>query len=334
MSNQPLPLLDRHAAAARSLRSTLTSAALLGLLGAWPGAHAAPVYQTIGFAQTLATTSNPNYEQSYFTDTFNYLNDARVNAPSHIEQHSAVASGGDAEASVTAQSGVLKAFARAGYPAYTDEVRVVGYSYGDAQARFGDTILVGGAGLALGTAVSYSISFHIDGWHSFPAYEVPGHFAAGAEANMLLRDVNSGSEVRRDWSSTVDLNGWTTLMLHTEVGHELFIAGFLAAYASVDSYATVARVAVADYGHSANYFLTPSIDGLNTVGASGHDFRMVADPNSVPEPTSLALLLLGLLTLKRRHGVARGRQLAERAHAAVNHDALGGRDGRNSRPFQ
>ena len=294
----PLALPDRLATATRRLRATLASAAMLGLLGAWPGAHAAPVYQTIGFAQTLATTSNPTTEQSYFTDTFNYLNDARVNAPTHIQQHSAVASGGDAEASVTAQSGVLKAFARAGYPAYTDEVRVVGYASGNAQARFGDTILVGGAGLAVGTAVTYRISFHIDGWHSYPAYEVPGYFSAGAEANVLLRDVTSGSEVRRDWSSTVDLNGSTTLMLNTEVGHELFIAGFLEAYAYVNSYATVARVAVADYGHSANYFLTPSIDGLNTVGASGHDFRMVTDPNGVPEPTSLALALLGLLALR------------------------------------
>ena len=62
------------------------------------------------------------------------------------------------------------------------------------------------------------------------------------------------------------------------------------------SNATLARAAEADFSHSAYFYLSPSVAGLNTVGASGHDFMA-----PVPEPAAAALLVAGLLALALRH---------------------------------
>ena len=63
----------------------------------------------------------------------------------------------------------------------------------------------------------------------------------------------------------------------------------LFADAYVGSGAVTARSAESDFYHSAGYTLTPSVSGLNTVGASGHDFT-----SAVPEPGSALLAGLGL----------------------------------------
>ena len=73
------------------------------------------------------------------------------------------------------------------------------------------------------------------------------------------------------------------------MGHTLNISGMLFADAYVGSGAVTARSAESDFYHSAGYTLTPSVSGLNTVGASGHDFT-----SAVPEPGSALLAGLGL----------------------------------------
>ena len=84
------------------------------------------------------------------------------------------------------------------------------------------------------------------------------------------------------------------------MGHSLGVSGMLYAGAYVSSYAQLGRSAVADFYHSAVYRLAPSVAGLNTVGASGHDFLA-----PVPELSTWVAMLLGLATLG---GLARFRR--------------------------
>lgn len=76
------------------------------------------------------------------------------------------------------------------------------------------------------------------------------------------------------------------------MGHILGISGSLFADAYAGSGAKSARSAESDFYHSAGYTLAPSVAGLNTIGASGHDFMA-----AVPEPSSLALAVIGLCSL-------------------------------------
>ena len=98
------------------------------------------------------------------------------------------------------------------------------------------------------------------------------------------------------WDAARHGTGLYSLTLATEVGHTLGLSGMLYASAYVSANATLARAAEADFSHSAYFYLSPSVAGLNTVGASGHDFMA-----PVPEPAAAALLVAGLLALALRH---------------------------------
>lgn len=82
---------------------------------------------------------------------------------------------------------------------------------------------------------------------------------------------------------------WYTASILVPVRTTLTIGGFLDAGDYVSSRATVARQAFADYSRSAYFYVPLSGPGMNTVGASGHDY---AAP--VPEPATVSLLLIGL----------------------------------------
>ncbi|MGQ3052858.1 MAG: PEP-CTERM sorting domain-containing protein [Roseateles sp.] len=194
--------------------------------------------------------------------------------------------------------GLLRAFASASFPYCCDLAgRRVNHGYAGAsvQGRFYDSIPVTGAGLAPGTPVSYTVNFSISGHLSSPGFEIGGFLSAYGVAEVRLRDMSSFAEVSKSWDASRDAPAIFSLRLDTFVGRTISLSGMLAVGASVSDYAVLARYAEADFGHSAGYQLIPSVAGLNTVGASGHDF---ATP--VPEPAAGLLMLAGLAVLVRR----------------------------------
>jgi hypothetical protein len=232
-----------------------------------------------------------------------------------LEARSATGGGG-ATASFLGTIGLLKAYASATYPGCCDpQGRTVAYGYanGTAQGGFYDTVLVAGAGLAAGTPVQYRLDIRIDGGLTSPNFEIGGALSAEGIAEARLVDTVSRQESLFRWDAKKQATGVYSLTLDTQVGRTLSINGLLFADAYVGSGATTARSAASDFYHSAGYTLAPSVAGLNTVGASGHDF-MVA----VPEPGSMALAGCGLMPLV---GVVRRRRRA--GGMADSHPATG-----------
>jgi hypothetical protein len=227
-----------------------------------------------------------------------------------LSEFSQVPVGGTADARFMGRIGLLKAYAAASHPYCCDlqgRVVTIGYSNATVLARFYDTVLVEGAGLAPGTPVSYRVEFDISGSLSRPVFEIGGFLSVDGLAEVRLRDLSSIQDVSLSWNAARDAAGRYALTLNTQVGHSLGLSGMLYAGAYVGSYAQLGRSAVADFYHSAAYSLAPSVAGLNTVGASGHDFLA-----PVPEPATGAALLLGLGALGvvarvRRRPAAGGR---------------------------
>lgn len=210
------------------------------------------------------------------------------------------AAGGGATAKFLGTIGLLKTYASANYPYCCDALGqsvAYGYANGTAQGSFYDSVVVGGAGLATGTTVTYRLNLRIDGDISSPAFESGGALSAEGIAEARLVDTTSRQEAIFRWDAKKQTTGIYSLSLTTEVGHTLAISGLLFADAYVGSGAVTARSAESDFYHSAGYTLAPSVAGLNTVGASGHDFATSA----VPEPSSGWLAAFGLLALGGRH---------------------------------
>ncbi|PZP35065.1 MAG: hypothetical protein DI603_04065 [Roseateles depolymerans] len=229
--------------------------------------------------------------------TLNLMDDPLIRQLQVLDASSAL-SGGSAIAHFEGRMGLLRAYAEASFPYCCDTTghRVVqGYSNATVEGRFFDSIAVSGAGLALGTPVSYTVNFSIAGTLSNPSFESGGFLTAYGMAEVRLRDMSSFAEVNKSWDASRDTTGLFSLTLDTFVGRTLSLSGMLAVGASVSDAARLGREAWADFGHSAGYQLVPSVAGLNTIGASGYDF---ATP--VPEPGTWALLAVGLLGLGLR----------------------------------
>lgn len=271
-------------------------ALLLSLAAAWPAVAGAQTWQLAAnlLANAFMTLPEPRVDVTRNAD-LNLLNQPAAAQLHLLHEISSVPNGGSAEASFLGRVGMLKAHAVAGYPyccTINGQVVTIGYTNATVQASFYDTVAVTGAGLAAGTPVQYRVDFDITGSISHPAFEIGGHLSADGLAQVRLRDTSSGREVLLNWDAKRDATGRYSLTLDTQVGHELGVSGMLYAGGYVDAYATLGRVAQADFYHSAVYSLAPSVAGLNTTGASGFDFLA-----PVPEPAGWALLLLGLVGL-------------------------------------
>lgn len=265
------------------------------------GAQSYGVYGNINATATLQLPGQPS-QDSYLVDNFGFTDKPQALLPNTLGQVATVSNGGTATALFKGSIGSLKAYSFAAFPrGYDDQGRnlFTGYANGSAQGSFADVVRVAGAGLALGTPVSYRVDFSIDGTRSSPIFEIGGFLSTAAVANVRLGDQQSGQQVTFNWDADRNAPGLYSLTLATQVGHTLQLVGSLATSAGVTWYAQTGRSAEADFYHSALYTLSPSVAGLNTVGASGHDFM-----TAVPEPSTWALLTLGLaaLHLRRRHG--------------------------------
>lgn len=273
----------------------------------WVAAPAqAQTWQLTGFVNATAVMFTPGPGQAFYNvDDVYLLNDAAATTMQQVQRTAVVDNGGDSIARFEGEIGLLRGYAAASYPVcctIDGTVVTTGYAGGRVDGSFYDTIHVTGAGLAVGTPVRYEVDFDVSGHLSSPSYESGGYLSAFGLANVLLRDLTSFQEVSFSWDVSRDAGGRYTLVLDTVVGHSLALSGALNVGASVDAYATLGRWVEADLGHSAGYSLRPSVAGLNTVGASGHDFLA-----PVPEPEGWALMAGGLLALalQRRAAVQR-----------------------------
>ncbi len=229
-------------------------------------------------------------------DDFSFYGQPQALLPTTLGQLATGSNGGTASAQFQGSIGTLKAYSYAAFPYGYDAQGFglfTGYANATAQGSFADAIDVTGAGLAVGTPVSYRVEFSIDGTLSSPSFEIGGFLSASAGATARLTDLQSGQQVSFNWQASQQATGLYSLTLATQVGHTLQFVGLLNTYAGVTHYAQLGRSAEADFFHTARYALAPSVAGLNTVGASGHDFAV----SSVPEPSNWALFSAGLMAL-------------------------------------
>lgn len=289
-----LKRLQRRAA---GLAGVAGVAALLATL--WPAAGMAQTWQLSAdlLANAVQFSPGPGTTDSHSAH-LDLLNQAAARELQVADELSQTPVGGLADARFMGRVGLLKAYAAASHPYCCDlqgHVLSTGYSNATVQARFYDTVAVQGAGLAAGTPVRYRVEFDITGSLSQPVFEMGGFLSVDGLAEVRLRDLSSLQEVSLRWDASRQATGRYALTLDTQVGHSLGLSGMLYAGAYVSSYARLGRSAQADFYHSAAYGLTPSVAGLNTVGASGHDFLA-----PVPEPAGAVLLLAGLVVLAGR----------------------------------
>lgn len=246
---------------------------------------------------TEAVTFRPGVPTESQRDTgfLEWNNDPQAAALNALDRQAKVSNGGLAIGRFLGSVGLLKAYASATYPycCASFPVQADGSASATVTSSFGDSLKVSGAGLAVGTPVSYRLDFSISGSLLTGA---PGqHFGAFAQSSVSLRDIDSFQSVALNWDASRQAAGLYSLTLNTQVGHTLYLSASLNVGAQVQGNSPVGRVAEADFYHSAVYSLAPSVAGLNTVGASGHDFTV----SSVPEPSSGVLLGAGLLALVR-----------------------------------
>lgn len=273
----------------------LRGVAVLGLVAlALPGlAHAAP-YGLSANVITEVTNFPAGDRKVGFLDLHG---DPLAFSLQAIDRTAQLGPGAQATGRFLGSVGLLKVYAGASYPLHGD-----GLASSTVTSSFYDTIVVGGAGLAVGTPVSYRLDFSISG-SVLGALPDPT-YGAFATASVSLQDDFTRQAVFMNWDNRRNATGIYSLTLNTTVGHSLLLVADLKAGARVQGNSLNARSAEADFYHSARYALTPSVAGLNVVGLSGHDYTVSA----VPEPSSWALMALGLgAVVLRRRAVTRRR---------------------------
>lgn len=240
----------------------------------------------------------PGAGEQRFVPTLDLRDDPRLAQTQRLHEIASYA-GGHGIGRFEGHVGLLRAFASASFPYCCDPAgyRVNhGYAGATVQGSFYDSIAVTGAGLAVGTPVSYTINFSVGGHLSNPSFEIGGFLSAYGVAEVRLGDLTTREVKIRNWDASRDAPGSYQLTLDTVVGRTIYVTGMLAVGASVSDYAALGRYVEADFAHSAYYQLVPSVAGLNTVGTSGYDFSQAP----VPEPGTWLLMGLGLAVLAWR----------------------------------
>lgn len=223
--------------------------------------------------------------------------DPRAFSLQAIDRQASLGSNAIAKGKFLGSVGLLKTYASATYPLGGD-----GMATSTVTSSFYDTILVGGAGLAVGTPVSYRLDISISG--SVLGGPAGSNYGAFATSSVSLQDDFTRQAAVLNWNDKTHAPGVYTLTLNTKVGRGLILSADLNVGARVQGNSVLGRFAEADFYHSARFALTPSVAGLNVTGQSGHDYTVSA----VPEPSSWALMALGLgAVVLRRRAVMRRR---------------------------
>ncbi len=283
-------------------RPVWACALAVGLLSAHTLASAQGYFLKGSVRAVAATSWPPPSLLDQHTDSVNWVNLPPAAQHNAIQASASMGNGGSATARFLGSVGSLKAYATAESP-YGVNAGGTTIFQGGANAQsvgsFYDTVMVSGAGLALGTPVSYTINFSISGSVS-PEIFLLGGPGADAAARVEMFDLQGLGGKTFNWQIKNQPVGLYSLTVATQVGHTLGITGSLEVSAAISTGTTAARSVTADFYHSALYTLVPSVVGLNTVGASGYNFL-----TPVPEPSSWALFGGGLLALgwlQRRRG--------------------------------
>ena len=270
-------------------RTTALAVATLAVAAMLPG-PAQATYQLTATARSHATFSLPlPGDSDTDAQNLNLLNQPAAATLQRLDTAASVPDG-SATGLFLGRIGLLKAHATSGYArcCVDGATLLLGQADAAVQGSFYDEVLVGGAGLAAGTPVVYQLSLRISGTVSSPSFESGGNLSATALADARLRDTRSGQQVSLSWDAARQATGVYTLSLATAVGNTLSIQGMLSAGTLVNAGAVIARSAEVDFVSAAAFDLTPSVAGLNTVGASGTDFLA-----PVPEPATVLLWLAG-----------------------------------------
>lgn len=216
------------------------------------------------------------------------------------------------DATAEAQMGVLKSWSQVSYGG-RQGIDAFHFASSSGWASFGDTLVVTADGLAAGTPVTFTVDIDIHALFQQPG-PIPGRGQiALADLVVSAEDVDTGVQRSFSWNPGIAATGlaggrfrWD---YQTAVGRSFVLGAFLNTQASHES--PLASTPSADLGHTIHIALDNADARLNTVGLSGHDFRLGGggtdpDPTPVPAPASVALVLLGLAALSRRRVTSPG----------------------------
>lgn len=216
--------------------------------------------------------------------------------------------GGRAESSgfATASQGMLHAYARAfagigpfqqtgGPPLFT------AYASARFEASFDDNIIVG-ENLPVGTPVLFDLTW---GYSSVltPSPSSLVNIVNPAVTGVFFRLTGpdglymEGGRTSNDFSAG---NSSAIVRVAAHAGDELVISMFLGASALIKAEFEGSFTAIADASHTAFMLLDPVTPGLNIESYSGHDYSTPSASSPVPEPTTLALLAMGLCVVFAR----------------------------------
>jgi PEP-CTERM motif len=273
----------------------LGAAALaLGLLSALPVQAVIGSYGTADSRVSLYVDGSPPQTPSQF-DSWGTPYVPAPPGTAYTADAEARAGGNSAVSFAAGDLGMLKASSAASFgPRF--QPGVLGNAFSNASAGFNDEWLVQGAGLVAGTPVTLLFTVHINGTHSGASTLYGTSQRAGAAVALVGRDVGVGGLSQNfNWGSGTQSTGNYQWAYNTFVGRTVALSASLSTLASVDQYSSVGSM-YADFGHTINLYLAPSLAGVGSVSLGGHDYALPA----VPEPATWAVMLLGLAVLGAR----------------------------------
>jgi hypothetical protein len=178
----------------------------------------------------------------------------------------------------------------------------------DAAMGWGDTITVTSRTHSAGEVVPFELRLDLDRTIRTVTGNLSDNhpYAPTAHVSASLLDLY----ISESTSSPSSISA-VTRTLYLPVGELFPIEGRLSlmaatgAYASLPEYPTDYSMAIADAFHTANYYLTPLVNGVSYTSASGKTYFYPGDATPVPTPALLpGLIGLGLnLWRKRRNEV-------------------------------
>lgn len=170
---------------------------------------------------------------------------------------------------------------------------VLGNAFSNASAGFNDEWLIQGAGLAAGTPVTLLFTVQISGTDSSTSMLYGASQQAAAAVALSARDVGvAGLTQTFNWGSVAQATGSYVWAYSTFVGRTVALSAGLSTLATVDQYSSVGSM-YADFSHTINLYVAPSLAGISTVSLGGHDYALAA----VPEPATWLLMALGVVAL-------------------------------------